>query len=148
LNKLGQEKEALQKQKDSLNIEIGTLLQLKDHYAGQAKQLRLEVEAKQEIMDKSYLSALFMSAETVYALDHVKGMGPGPDPKALRTIQADLKQLSKDSAARMEDLLRRYELMATIISASRRSILLFEKAFRLTPAPIGPANFGLCHPVP
>ena len=48
------EKETLQKQKDSLNLEIPTLLKLKEHYAEQAKQyqeqakrLREDVEAKQ-----------------------------------------------------------------------------------------------------
>jgi hypothetical protein len=133
-DKLQQEKEALQRQKDSLNVEIGTLIQLKEHYAGQAKELRLEVEAKQDVMDKTYLRAVFVSSETIYALDHVKGMEPGPDRKAIEAIKADLKQLPKEAAARMENVLQRYELMGHMIDASREFTVSFQKALALIPA--------------
>ena len=131
---LRQEKEALQRQKDSLNVEIGTLLQLKEHYAGEARALKAESEARQEAVDRLYLRAVSMSAGTVYALDHVKGMGPGPDRKALDAVRADLKQLPKESAARVEDLLQRHDLMATIIGMSREMIGSFDKALALIPA--------------
>jgi hypothetical protein len=131
---LEREKETLLKQKDSLNIEIGTLLQLKDHYAEQARRLVQDVEAKQDIMDKTYLRAVFLGSETIYALDHVKGMGPGPDRKTLDAIKADIKTLPSESAASLEKLLARYNLMNTILEASRGSASSFKQAVGLIPA--------------
>ena len=130
---LEKEKEALQRQKDSLNIEIAALLQLKEHYAGQAKQLRAEVEAKQDATDKAYLRAVFDGSETVYALDHVVKGSPDLDPKALAALKADIK-LPKESADRMQQLFQRYELMGTIIHISRASSVSFNKAVGFIPA--------------
>ena len=151
-DKLQQEKEALQRQKDSLHVEIGTLLQLKEHYAAQANQLRAESEAKQAAIDKIYLQAIAMSAEAVYALDHIKGMGPGPDRKALDAVRAGLGQLPKETAAQVEDLVRRHELMGMIIRIAREMVVSFDKALglipasdwarRLKPMPPGPAASG------
>jgi hypothetical protein len=131
---LEREKETLQRQKDSLNIEIGTLLQLKDHYAEQARRLVQDVEAKQDIMDKTYLRAVFLGSETIYALDHTKGLGPGPDRKTLDAIRADIMTLPKESAAGLEKLLGRYNLMSMIIDASRDSASSFRQAVSLIPA--------------
>ncbi|WP_315837753.1 hypothetical protein [Bradyrhizobium prioriisuperbiae] len=131
---LERDKEALLKQKDSLNIEIGTLLKLKEHYAEQAGRLGQEVEAKQEIMDKTYLRAVFLGSEFEYALGHIKGLEPGPDRKALDAIKVDIMTLPKESAARLAKLLQRYDLMGTIINASRGSADLFQQAVRLIPA--------------
>jgi hypothetical protein len=131
---LERDKLTLQKQKDSLNIEIGTLLQLKEHYAQQARLLRQEVEAKQDIMDKTYLRAVFLGAATVYALDHIKSLGPGPDRKTLDAIKVDIKTLPEEAAARLEDLLARYNMMSTIIVPARESASSFHQAVNLIPA--------------
>ena len=48
-----QEKVALREQKDSLNIEVSTLLQLKAHYADEAERLQRDTAAKQEAIDKT-----------------------------------------------------------------------------------------------
>jgi len=131
---LERDKETLQKQKDSLNLEIGTLLQLKAHYAEQAKQLRQEVEAKQDIMDKTYLRAVFLGSAAVYALDHVKSLGPGPDQTKLDAIMMDIKTLPAEPAARLQDLFSRYRLMSTIIVPARESASSFRQAVNLIPA--------------
>lgn len=131
---LEREKETLLRQKDSLNIEIGTLLQLKEHYAEQARRLVQDVEAKQDIMDKTYLRAVFLGSETIYALDHVKGLGPGPDRTTLDAIKADIKTLPKESAGGLEKLLARYNLMSIVIDASRDSASSFRQAVSLIPA--------------
>lgn len=131
---LEREKEALQKQKDSLNLDILTLLPLKEHYAEQAKRLKQEVEATQDIMDKTYLRTVFLGSETIYALGHVTSLPPGPDRNVLDAIKVDIRSLPKDSAARLEDLLSRYGLMDEIIKISYRSASSFQQAVNLLPA--------------
>jgi hypothetical protein len=69
----------------------------------------------------------------VYALDHVKGLGPAPDRKKLDAIRADIKRLPKESAAGMEELLQRYDLMTTIVAASSESARALHKALALVP---------------
>lgn len=131
---LERDKEALLKQKDSLNIEIGTLLQLKEHYAQQASRLGQEVEAKQDIMDKTYLRAVFLGSEAVYALDHVKSLGPGPNRKTLDAIEVDINTLPAEAAARLKDVLDRYNLMNIVIVPARESASSFQQAVNLIPA--------------
>ena len=67
------EKAELQRQKDSLNTEITTLLALKSHYAQEAKDLQAKVEERQKQLDEAYLRARFAGEEARYALSHVKG---------------------------------------------------------------------------
>jgi hypothetical protein len=133
-NTLRQEKAALQAQKDSLNIEVSTLLQLKAHYAGEAEQLRRETVDKQDAIDKNYLRGVFASDEALYALDHIKGMGPPPGPSALATLRSDAKQLPGKSRDVLEDMLGRYEMSVVLINVSREVIAEFQSTQQLLPA--------------
>jgi hypothetical protein len=150
-DKLEKERAALLQQKDSLNQEIDTLLHLKEHYATQARQLKEESETKQEAVDKLYLRARWMTADTVYALDHIKGMGPKPDKRVLDALRADAKSLPKESATQLNEILQRYDLMETIILLSREGVASFNKALDLIPAsdwarrltPLGPDKDNL-----
>lgn len=131
---LKREKDTLQKQKDSLNIEVSTLLQLKAHYADEAERLRRDTAAQQAAIDKTYLRGVFTSAEALYALDHVKGMGPPPDKNTLRRVREDIKQLPKETAHSAGDVLQRYEMSLLVIGISRDVISEFENTLKLFPA--------------
>ena len=132
-DKLQAEKEALVRQKDSLNIEISTLLQLKEHYAEQARRFSQESEAKQAVMDRTYLRAVFANAQVVDALDHVKGFGPQPSRQALDAMREDLKKLPKDGAEKIGQVLERDYQSISIVNSSRAMVQEFDKAVRLLP---------------
>jgi len=131
---LKREKNALQEQKDSLNIEVSTLLQLKAHYADEAERLRRDTAAKQEAIDKTYLRGAFTSAEALYALDHIKGMGPPPDENALKRVREEIKQLPTETTSTVEDILQRYEMSLLVVGISREVISEFENTLNLIPA--------------
>ena len=129
---LRKEKEALERQKNGLNVEIGTLLQLKQHYAEQASQLRVDVEAKQEAVDKAYLRAVFYGSEMVYTLDHV---GPPPaDDKGMDALRAEAKSLPNGAAEKLSAVLGRYRDMEVVIKMARDSSVAYNKAINLLPA--------------
>ncbi|BEU03239.1 hypothetical protein OAG1_20390 [Agarivorans sp. OAG1] len=131
---LRREKDALQQQKDSLNIEVSTLLQLKAHYADEAERLQRDTAAKQEAIDKTYLRGVFTSAEALYALDHIKGMGPPLDENTLERVRGEIKQLPNETAHIVDDVLQRYEMSLVVIGISRDVISEFENTLKLIPA--------------
>lgn len=131
---LEKEKTELRQQKDSLNLELATLLQLKAHYAAESDRLRRDTEAKQATIDTTYLRGCFTQAEALYALDHIKGMGPPPDERAMMEVRQQIKQLPETTAAAMNDILGRYELSLTVINISRDVIGEFDDALKLMPA--------------
>jgi hypothetical protein len=133
-NALRQEKAALQAQKDSLNIEVATLLQLKTHYATEAERLHRETVEKQDAIDKTYLRGAFTSAEAIYALDHIKGMGPPPDAAALAELRSEARKLSAKPRGIFEDMLGRYEMSVTLVNISRDVIAEFRSTQQLIPA--------------
>ena len=77
---LAAEKAELQRQKDSLNIEVSTLLDLKRHYAEQAQDLQARFEQRQQQLDATYARARFASAEASYALGHSRVWAPARTP--------------------------------------------------------------------
>lgn len=128
---LKEEKKELQQQKDSLNLEVATLLQLKAHYVAEADHLRRDTQAKQATIDKTYLRGIFTRAEAMYSLDHVKGMGPAPD---LDQVSEHIKQLPESERQKLNDVLARYEFSMDVIEMSRAIIAEFDEALRLMPA--------------
>jgi hypothetical protein len=131
---LRREKEALQRQKDSLNIEVSTLLQLKTHYADEAQRLQRDTAAKQDVIDKTYLRGAFTMGEALYALDHIRGMGPGPDANGLQRLRADAKPLPAQAGRTLDDVLQRYELSLELIGITREIISEFDNTLKLVPA--------------
>jgi hypothetical protein len=131
---LRQEKDDLQRQKDSLNIEVDTLLQLKTHYAGEAQRLQQDTAVKQYVLNKTYLSGVFEMGEALYALGHIKGIGPGPDANALQRLRADAKQLPAESGRTLDDVLHRYEFSLQLIDITRDIISEFDNTLKLVPA--------------
>jgi hypothetical protein len=130
---LRKEKEALQREKMSLNVEVSTMLQLKTHYASEAERLQRDTFAKQEALDRNYLRGVFTSGEAIYALDHMKGMGPPVDQTAVARLRSDAKQLPKESAAALDRLLGYYELSLEIIPISRQVLSEFDSTLKLIP---------------
>lgn len=128
------EKDALQRQKDSLNTEISTLLQLKTHYAGEAERLQRDTVVKQEAIDKYYLRGVFSISEALYALNHIKGMGPAPNRAALQGVRAEIRKLPPNEARIMGDVLERYELSQVVIQASNEVITEFRNTLEVVPA--------------
>ena len=131
---LQREKNALQEQKNSLNLEVSTLLQLQAHYANEAERLRRDTVAKQEAIDKTYLRGVFTSAEALYALDHIKGMGPPPDENALKRVREAMQQLPKGTTDIVADILQRYEMSLLVVGISREVIAEFDHTLNLIPA--------------
>jgi hypothetical protein len=128
------ERANLQQQKDSLNIEVATLLQLKTHYAQEAERLRNETVTKQDAIDKNYLRALFTSSEALYALDLIKGMGPPPAEGAIDKLRAEAKQLPAASVKVLDDLLQRYRQSDELMQISRELMAEFNSTLKLMPA--------------
>lgn len=133
VDSLRKEKEALQREKTSLNVEVATMLQLKTHYAGEAERLQRDTLAKQEALDRNYLRGVFTSAEAIYALDHMKGVGTPVDKAALARLRSDAKQLPKESAGALNRLLDYYELSLEIIPISRQMLSDFDSTLKLIP---------------
>jgi hypothetical protein len=131
---LRREKDALQRQKDSLNIEVSTLLQLKSYYADEAQRLQRDTVAKQDVLDKTYLRGAFTMGEALYALDHIKGLGPGPDRNALQRLRTDAKQLPEQAGTTINDVLQRYELSMELIGITRQIISEFDSTLKVIPA--------------
>ena len=128
------ERTTLQQQKDSLNIEVATLLQLKSHYAQEAERLRNETVAKQDAIDKNYLRARFTSSEALYALDLIKGLGPPPAEGTLDKLRADAKQLPAASLKVLDDVLQRHRQSAELLQISRELMTEFDSTLKLMPA--------------
>lgn len=126
--KLLAEKQELQRQKESLNIEIIALLDLKKHYAEQAKALRVQSKERQKMLDTTYVQARFATAETRYALSHIEGMGPGPNHIALEKLKKDLAGLPNGLSRQLHEILDRYILAVDMIDVSQRTL----EAFRTT----------------
>jgi hypothetical protein len=122
------ESQNLQRQKNSLNIEVTALLALKKHYAEQAKAFQVESEERQKVLDTTYVRARFATAETSYALSHIEGMGPGPDRSALKKIKNDLAGLPNEVARQLREIIDRYTFAVDMIDVSQRTL----EAFRAT----------------
>jgi hypothetical protein len=129
---LRQEKAALQSEKVSLNIEIGTLLGLKRHYADEAQRLERETAAKQHVINTTYLRGVFEMGEAQYAL----GLGGEPlDENALEQLKADAKQLPAQSGHTLEEVLARYDFISEVLIRTTREIISeFENTLKLVPA--------------
>ena len=130
-DELQKEKDDLQRQKDSLNLEVATLLQLKTHYAAEAERLRLDTEAKQAMIDQTYLRGVFHWSEAMYALDHLKGMGPPPNLDDLRSA---IEPLPQRESEKLNEMLAQYELAHTIIDITRNIVTEFDGALKLMPS--------------
>ena len=130
LESIKKEKQALIQQKDSLNIELGTLIQLKNHYVTESNKLRIETATKQDALDKTYLRGKFTSEEIIYALGHVKGLGPPPKDISNR-IRKDTIDIPKETQELIEDMIVRYELSQEIIDISGGLVTEFEETFKL-----------------
>jgi hypothetical protein len=131
---LREDNKELEGRKTSLNIEIQTLLQLKEHYAKQAQELRKDVEAKQEAIDLAYLAALYHSNNSRYALGHVRGSGQMLDRKAVTAIDADLKKLPTETEEKVRKALDDNIFMLDMIDVSQEVMSSFQDAIKLVPA--------------
>lgn len=127
------EKDALQRQKDSLNIEVSTLLDLRRHYADQAKEYRDRFAERQAQLDASYLRARFASAEASYALGHLAGMGAEPDPASLERLAAEVAALPAPLADDLGEILQRYGLAAEMIEITQATLGAFAETLGLLP---------------
>jgi hypothetical protein len=130
---LRQEKNDLQRQKDSLNIEVDTLLQLKKHYADETQRLQRDTATKQYVLNTTYLRGVFEMGEALYALDLIKGMRR-PDDNALQQLQSDAKQLLAQSGRTFDDVLNLYDLSMKLIDITRGIISEFDNTLKLVPA--------------
>lgn len=128
------EKESLQRQKDSLNIEVATLLSLKSHYADQAKELQARFAARQEALDRIYLRARFASDEASYALDHLTAMGRGLDRVTLDRLGMDIGVLPAPSAENARRIIDDYKLARDIVPISQQTLAVLRETLKLIPA--------------
>jgi hypothetical protein len=126
------ERTTLQQQKDSLNIEVNTLLQLKAHYAQEAERLRNETVVKQDTIDQNYMRAVFTSAEAMYALDLIKGV-ERPTEAAITKLRTDAKPLPAPSRKVLDDVLQRQQLTAELMQISRELMAEFNGTLKLMP---------------
>jgi hypothetical protein len=126
------ERITLQQQKDSLNIEVNTLLQLKAHYAQEAERLRNETVVKQEAIDQNYMRAVFTSAEAMYALDLIKGVEP-PTEASIARLRADAKPLPAASLKVLNEVLQRQRQTAELMQISRELMAEFNGTLKLMP---------------
>lgn len=133
-DRLAAEKTELQRQKDSLNLEVGTLLDLKRHYAEQAQDLQARFEQRQQQLDATYARARFASAEARYALSHIEGLGPGPDTAALDALRPALETLDPNAAGTIQQLIDRYLLAIDMIAVSEEVLETFDDTLDLVPA--------------
>ena len=121
VDRLAAEKDALQEQKNNLNIEVSTLLDLKRHYAEQANELQAKFEERQQQLDATYARARFAAAEAGLCSGAHRGAGtraprrspgcvaatngefaardsgsPRPDPRALWPCRRDDRHFGED----------------------------------------------------
>jgi hypothetical protein len=127
------EKAELQRQKDSLNTEITTLLALKSHYAQEAKDLQAKVEERQKQLDEAYLRARFAGDEARYALSHVKGMGPPLNRSDLSGLRSQIGNLPDSTAGEIDRLFELYALSSDMIDVTDETLDTFSKAFDQVP---------------
>ena len=109
VDRLAAEKDALQEQKNDLNIEVSTLLDLKRHYAEQASEQQARFEERQQQLDATYARARFAAAEAGYALGHIDGLGPAGQ------------------------ILERHGLAVEMIGISERTLAAFGDALEIVP---------------
>jgi hypothetical protein len=133
-DRLAAEKTELQRQKDSLNLEVGTLLDLKRHYAEQVQDLQARFEQRQQQLDATYARARFASAEARYALSHIEGLGPGPDTAALDAPRPALETLDPNAAGTIQQLIDRYLLAIDMIAVSEEVLETLDDTLDLVPA--------------
>lgn len=126
-DELKKEKAEIQKQKDSLNLEVLTLLQLKSHYATQADRLQRDTEAKQSMIDNTWLRGSFTRWEAVYALEHAG------EPQNLDDIRQAVASLPDAERRKLEQVLSQYTFAFDVIDMSSDIIVEFNHALALMP---------------
>lgn len=133
VDRLAAEKDALQEQKNNLNIEVSTLLDLKRHYAEQANELQAKFEERQQQLDATYARARFAAAEARYALGHIEGLGPAPDAAALAALRQQMDNLPPEVAETLDRILERYGLAVDMIELSEKTLAAFGDTLELVP---------------
>jgi hypothetical protein len=133
VDRLAAEKDALQEQKNDLNIEVSTLLDLKRHYAEQASELQARFEERQQQLDATYARARFAAAEAGYALGHIEGLGPAPDAAALAALRQHRDDLPPEVAETLGQFLERYGLAVEMIGISEKTLAAFGAALEIVP---------------
>jgi DNA repair exonuclease SbcCD ATPase subunit len=133
VDRLAAEKDALQAQKNNLNIEVSTLLDLKRHYAEQANELQAKFEERQQQLDATYARARFAAAEAGYALGHIEGLGPAPDAAALAALRQQRDKVPPEVAETLDQILERHGLAVEMIGISERILAAFGDTLELVP---------------
>jgi len=124
-DQLEKDKAELQTQKDSLNLEVSTLLQLKSHYATEADRLQRDTEAKQSLIDNTWLRGTFTRWEAEYALRHAG------EPMNLDDVRRAVATLPDEERQTLEQLLSQYEFAFDVIDMSGNIIREFDHALAL-----------------
>jgi hypothetical protein len=139
------EKAALQGEKTGLNIEIQTLIQLKQHYGEEAEkaealrnevqgrldELRALAEKRQAQVDANYLKARFARDEADYALSHID---VGQAEEKLDEFRRAVEGMPADLAAKLRGVVSDYELAVDMIDASTETLVMSGEALDLLPA--------------
>lgn len=133
-DRLRADKEALQRQKDSLNVEVTTLLNLKGHYAEQAKDLQARFVTRQQELDRIYLRARFASDEASYAVEHLTSMAHDLDRATLDRLRAEVRRSPGPSADALLRLIDGYRMALDIIPISRETLAVLRETLKLIPA--------------
>lgn len=133
-DRLIKENANISNQKDSLNIEISTLLALKKHYADQAREFQEKFEERQTQLTTTYVRARWASAETRYALRHV-GAGPKLDVSKFGLLDREIDRLPKETVDTLREIISRYRFAIDMIDASEQILAAFSDTLDLIPAP-------------
>lgn len=135
VDQLQQERAELISQKDSLNIEISTLLDLKLHYSQEANRLETLVRDGQLTLDQLYLRASYAANESIYALQHANFSRNDNVDAAISALGNSIQELEPELSVPIQEILLEYRILNDMSSVTKRQLLeLLDQLKELSPS--------------
>lgn len=128
------ENDRLQGQKDSLNIEITSLVQLKEHYSKESKELQSKIEKRQVLIDQKYLQMLFDSNEAEYAIGHIRALDLSGNSVTDDFIKELTTQLTPEIRASVNRIAADRKIAIDLARISREILTNLGSTLKLLPA--------------
>jgi len=100
----------------------------------QARLAEARTEERQKQLDETYVRARWASEETLYALSHLRGLGPAPGDSDLRALESWAGSESQVSARTLRDLIERYRMTIDMIDHSEDTLQALGETLQLIPA--------------
>jgi hypothetical protein len=121
-------------QRATLKSEIESLKQQEEKLQNRNSELVSANAGIQDKIDKAYISLKLASADAVYALGHMRGMGPSISDGDRKKIEAIFEKIPVDVSELVRTLLAKNELAEIIVPITEKELEGFSERLQAIPA--------------